>query len=163
MLDYLEIFKKLNGEGVKYIVAGGLAVNLYGIPRMTYDIDLLVDLKEENLRKFLNLLKDWGFKPRPPAEVEDLLEEKKRRGWVEGKKMKAFILIHSEWPISEIDILFNTPIDYKEAAKHINYLKVKDVKVPLISLEDLIKMKKSSKRAQDESDVKLLEKIRREK
>lgn len=87
----------------------------------------------------------------------------KKREWVKGKKVKAFTLIHSEWAISGIGILINTPIDYEEAAKHINYIKVKDVKVPLISLDDLIEMKKTSKRAQDEGDVKLLEKIRREK
>lgn len=61
-------------------MTGGLAVNLHGITRMTYDIDLLVDLKEENLRKLLNLLREWGFRPRPPVEVEDLFNEKKRMG-----------------------------------------------------------------------------------
>ena len=45
MLDNLAIFKKLNEKGIKYIVVGGIAVNLYGIPRMTYAADLILDLK----------------------------------------------------------------------------------------------------------------------
>jgi hypothetical protein len=77
--------------------------------------------------------------------------------------MKAFTLVHPQWAISEIDILFDTPVDCEKAAKHINYVKVKDVTIPLISLDDLIEMRKSSKRAQDESDVKLLKKIKRVK
>ncbi|PIX26488.1 MAG: hypothetical protein COZ68_01110 [Deltaproteobacteria bacterium CG_4_8_14_3_um_filter_43_13] len=63
MLDYLGILKKMNEKGVRYIVVGGIAVNLYGIPRMTYDIDLMLDLEDKNLKKFLKLLKSWGFKP----------------------------------------------------------------------------------------------------
>lgn len=48
MLDYLAIFKKLNEKGIRYIVAGGIAVNLYGIPMMTYDVDLILDLEDKN-------------------------------------------------------------------------------------------------------------------
>jgi len=163
MLDYLGIFKKLNEEGIKYIIVGGLAVNFYGIPRMTYDIDLLIDLEVKNLKRLITLLKSWGFKPKAPVDIMDFLKEGKREEWLKDKKMKAFTLINPEWPISEIDIIINTPIDYEKASKQINYTKVKDVIIPLISLEDLIKMKKSSNRAQDKSDARLLEKIRREK
>jgi len=52
MLDYLGIFKRLNEEKIKYIVVGGMAVNFLGVPRMTYDIDLLLYLEDKNLRKF---------------------------------------------------------------------------------------------------------------
>jgi len=52
MLDYLGILKKMNEKGVRYIVVGGIAVNLYGIPRMTYDIDLMLDLEDKNLKNF---------------------------------------------------------------------------------------------------------------
>lgn len=56
MLDYLGIFKEFNRRKIKYVVGGGLAVNFHGIPRMTYDIDLLVALDDNNLRKLLFLL-----------------------------------------------------------------------------------------------------------
>ena len=52
MLDYLAIFRKFNEKGIGYIVVGGLAVNLYGIPRMTYDIDILLDLDDKNIKSF---------------------------------------------------------------------------------------------------------------
>lgn len=48
MLDYSGIFKELNAQKIKYIVVGGLAVNLHGIPRATYDIDLLLYLEKES-------------------------------------------------------------------------------------------------------------------
>jgi len=70
-VHYIDIFRRLNENKVKYIVVGGLAVNFYGIPRMTYDIDLLLDLEEKNLSRFLALLKTWGFKPKMPNEKRD--------------------------------------------------------------------------------------------
>jgi len=32
---------------------GGIAVNLYGIPRMTYYIDILLYLEESNAKRFV--------------------------------------------------------------------------------------------------------------
>ena len=56
MLDYLAIFRRLNEAGVRYAVAGGMAVNLHGIPRMTYDIDLVLRLDDRNLAAFVDLM-----------------------------------------------------------------------------------------------------------
>jgi len=45
-MEYLQLFKKLSEEQVRYLICGGLAVNIYGIPRMTADIDLLLDFTD---------------------------------------------------------------------------------------------------------------------
>ena len=42
-MEYLELFSKLEQFKVRYLICGGLAVNIYVIPRMTADIDLLLD------------------------------------------------------------------------------------------------------------------------
>lgn len=57
MLDYLGIFREFNKYKIQYLICGGLAVNLYGVPRMTYDIDLLLNMKDKNLERFCRLLK----------------------------------------------------------------------------------------------------------
>lgn len=51
---YLDIFRGLQEEGVRYLVVGGLAMNLHGIPRMTADVDLYVDLEKANASRFLS-------------------------------------------------------------------------------------------------------------
>ena len=71
MLDYLGIFKELNKKKIRYIVVGGMAVNFHGIPRMTYDIDLLLDLEDSNLKKFIHLMKKWEFKPKVQVDIMD--------------------------------------------------------------------------------------------
>lgn len=54
---YVEVFRRLQEEGVRYLVVGGLAMNLHGIPRMTADIDLYVDLEKVNASRFLAAMK----------------------------------------------------------------------------------------------------------
>ncbi len=66
MLDFIKILKGLNEKEIKYIIVGGIAVNFHGIPRMTYDLDLLVKLSDENIKKLINLFKAWGYKPKVP-------------------------------------------------------------------------------------------------
>lgn len=158
MLDYLGIFRELNKKKIKYIVAGGIAVNLYGIPRATYDIDLLLKMEDNNLQKFLGLLKKWGFKPKVPVEMMEFAVKERREGWIKEKNMKAFNLYNDKWAISEIDILIDTPVDYNQALKSVVYKKSDDVIIPTISIDDLIKMKSESKRAQDLSDIEHLKK-----
>lgn len=159
MLDYLGIFKELNKKKIKYLVVGGLAVNLYGIPRMTYDIDLLVSFDDNNMRNFLKLIKLWGFKPKVPVDILDLADEKKRKDWIKNKNMKAFCLVNPAWAIAEIDILIHSPVDYQTAIKHCRRIEVKDISVPVISVKDLIKMKQISDRLQDKEDINNLRRI----
>lgn len=159
MLDYLGIFKNLNKRKIKYIVVGGMAVNFHGIPRMTYDIDLILDLEDRNLKKFFTLMKKWGFKPKVPVDIMDFTKAEKRLNWIKNKNMKAFNLFNSAWAISEIDIVINTPLDYKKAINNAKYIKLHDVSIPTVSINDLIKMKQKSDRLQDKKDIGNLKKI----
>ena len=95
-LNYIDIFSELNKNKIKYIVCGGIAVNLLGIPRMTYDVDLLLNMDDDNLKKFLELLKKWGFKPRVPVNIMDFALKENREKWIKEKNMKAFNLYRSE-------------------------------------------------------------------
>lgn len=163
MLDYLAIFKKLNEKGIRYIVVGGIAVNLYGIPRMTYDIDLILDLDDKNLKKFLNLLKSWGFKPKVPVDIMDFANSNKREDWIKNKNMKAFNLVNSEWAISEIDVVIDSPVDYEKGHKRLKHIMLHGVSIPVISIDDLIKMKQITERQQDKADIRYLRKLKNEK
>jgi len=159
MLDYLGIFKELNARGIKYLVVGGTAINLYGIPRMTYDLDILLDLEPGNLERFLSLVKGWGFKPKASVELMDFADEAKRREWMVRKHMKAFNLVNPAWGISEIDVVIGPPVDYHQAAKRMNRLDLQGVPVPTVSIEDLIRMKRTANRKQDKDDILFLKKV----
>ena len=163
MLDYLAIFKKLNEKKIRYLVVGGIAVNLHGIPRMTYDVDLILDLEDENIKEFLQLLKGWGFKPKIPVDIMDFAKKEIRENWIKNKNMKAFNLVNTEWAISEIDIVIDSPVDYKKGYKRMKHIMLHDVSIPVISIDDLIKMKHITERQQDEADIRYLRKLKNEK
>jgi hypothetical protein len=46
---YLDLFRCLHAHNVRYLLAGGLAMNLHGVPRMTMDVDLVLALDDENI------------------------------------------------------------------------------------------------------------------
>jgi len=160
MLDYIAIFRGLNKERIRYIVVGGIAVNLYGIPRMTYDIDLLLDLEDDNLRRFLRLVKGWGFKPKIPVDIMGFAEEGKRQDWIKNRGMKAFTLINPEWAISEIDVIVDSPVDYKDACRDVKMVRIHNIRIPLISIDNLIKMKRKTGRQQDRDDIRYLRRLK---
>ena len=55
-MEYQKLFKTLNQYKVNYLICGGMAVNIYGIPRMTADIDIILDFEENNISNFENAL-----------------------------------------------------------------------------------------------------------
>ncbi|RLD12370.1 MAG: hypothetical protein DRI22_05375, partial [Caldiserica bacterium] len=65
--SFESILEELSKRNILFIVVGGVAVNLHGIPRMTYDIDILLKMEDENLRKFCSLMKEKGYKPKVPV------------------------------------------------------------------------------------------------
>ena len=79
---YLDLFRKLDDAGVRYLVVGGIAVNLHGVNRLTHDIDLMLALDSENLGRFVSVAKRYSFKPVVPVKVEDLADAAKVRDWI---------------------------------------------------------------------------------
>lgn len=163
MLDYLGIFKRFNEEGIRYLVVGGMAVNFYGIPRMTYDIDVLLDLADENVEKFVRLLKEWGFKPKVPVDIQDFARQDKRKEWIVEKNMKAFNLVNPSWAIREIDVIIDSPINYAEARGRAVMIELQGISIPMVGLDDLIRMKADTGRQQDEADVRYLRGLKDER
>ena len=47
---YLDLFRALDKHRVNYVLVGGLAMNLHGVPRMTMDVDLADPVHLEQLR-----------------------------------------------------------------------------------------------------------------
>ena len=155
-LDFQTIFKELNRIGVDYLVVGGLAVNFHGVPRMTYDIVLMVLLESENILKLVTKLTQWGYKPKIPIDPRDLADEMRRSSWVREKGMKALNFYSETLPIGEIDILIDTPIPYKELKSSAIKVELQDEKIPTVSIHDLIELKLRAGRKQDLADVEHL-------
>src|SRR4030043_2482782 len=133
-LDFQTIFKELDELGIDYLVVGGLAVNFHGIPRMTYDIDLMILLEPENILKLVTKLTQWGYRPKIPIDPRDLADETKRNSWVREKGMKALNFYSETLPIGEIDILIETPIPYEELKNRAVRIKFQEERIQTVSI-----------------------------
>jgi predicted nucleotidyltransferase len=158
-LDFQTIFKELNGLGIDYLVVGGLAVNFHGVPRMTYDIDLMVLLDPENILKLVTKLTQWGYKPKIPVDPRDLADKIKRNSWVREKGMKALNFYSEILPIGEIDIVIDSPIPYQELRSRAIRVELRDERIPTVSIHDLIDLKLRAGRKQDLADVEHLKMV----
>jgi hypothetical protein len=65
------IFAVLQATGVRYVVVGGVAVNLHGYQRFTKDIDLVIELVPDRALKALQALEAAGYKPNVPVKLSD--------------------------------------------------------------------------------------------
>jgi predicted nucleotidyltransferase len=155
-LDYRAIFEKLNKEGIEYLLVGGLAVNFHGIPRMTYDLDLIINLESKNISKLVSVMTRWGYRPRVPVDPKDLADQDKRSGWILDKNMKAFTFFSDSEAIAEIDVLIDSPISFEELKPRAVMFDLEGVRVPVVSVSDLIEMKMKAGRQQDLADVEHL-------
>ncbi len=63
MAVFEPLFKALNDSGVRYVVVGGLAVVLHGHPRLTVDVDLVVDFDEDQALRAIDTLVGIGLRP----------------------------------------------------------------------------------------------------
>lgn len=158
-LDYQTIFREFNKRGIDYLVVRGLAVNFHGVPRMTYDIDLMILLQSENILRLVSQLRRWGYKPKIQIDPRNLADEKKRSSWIGDKGMKALNFYSETLPIGEINIVFESPIPYDKLKEGSVKVELQEEKVPLISIHDLIELKIKAGRKQDLADAGHLRRI----
>lgn len=156
---YEEVFRKLTDREVKYAIAGGVALVLHGIVRLTAGLDLIVELSTENLRKFITAINELGYKPKTPVSAEDFIDPLNRKAWKEEKGMEVFSFYHPKMPMNLIDVFVNEPIGFNEIESEIVIFKARDIEIPIISKKHLKALKRKANRPQDIADIEALEEI----
>jgi hypothetical protein len=141
------------------MLVGGLAMNLYGVPRSTMDVDIVLAMDQDNLRAFLDMAKQMDMQPVAPVSMEDLLDPVVRKSWVKDKNMIAFGLRPPDPSAPTVDVLIDPPLDINVALKRMKSQNIGNCRVYLASLEDLIILKEKTGRAQDRADIEHLKRL----
>jgi predicted nucleotidyltransferase len=160
MIFYEEIFRAFQKQKVKYVLVGGIAVNLLGSMRNTADLDILVEMNDDNLKKIVAILKSQGYRVKQPVDPMKIADRKTREDWIKNKNMKAFNF-YKEDELKEVDIIIESPVSFEEAEKSVVGIKVDDLILPVISIDKLIEMKRKTGRAVDKLDIEELTKIKK--
>jgi len=160
MILYEEILKAFQKQKVKYVLVGGIAVNLFGFLRSTADMDILVEMSDVNLKKVVRILKNKGYHVKQPVDPMMIADENTRYDWVKNKNMKAFNF-YKENQMKEVDIIIESPVSYEQARKSSVQVKIGSNVIPVISIDNLIKMKRGTGRSSDKLDIEKLKKIKK--
>lgn len=160
-MEFFELLKAIVQSKVRFVVVGGIAVNLHGIERPTKDIDLVVYLEKKNLLKFLRLMTRLGFRPKVPVGASDFADPKKRADWIKNKNMIVFSFYHSKDMMRVIDVFVKHPLPFEPMYRRREMVRIDDISIPVIAIPDLIKLKQKAGRAQDRADIVMLQKVLR--
>jgi predicted nucleotidyltransferase len=160
MIIYQEILKEFQKQKVKYVIVGGIAVNLLGSLRSTADMDILVEMSDKNLAKVVRILIKHGYFVKQPVDPMGIADEDTRENWIHNRHMKAFNFYKKD-ELKEVDIIIDTPVSYQKARETIVRIKCGNMILPIISIDNLIKMKKKSWRNIDKLDIEELRKIKK--
>ncbi len=94
-----EVARRLKQAGIAYMVTGSVAANFYAVPRMTRDIDIVVELSDRDIGRFIRIFqKDFYLEP------ETVQAADKNKG--------MFNLIQNEYVI-KIDFVVRKDSEYR--------------------------------------------------
>jgi predicted nucleotidyltransferase len=138
--NFKELFESLNSAGVRYLVLGGYAVNYYGYHRATDDLDNWIAVEEDNARRMSQAMKSYGGFSASKVAASRFLQ-------------KGLVFIFGREPL-RVDILTGVSgVDFEACYSRRREAIWDGVRVPLISLEDLLANKKASARTKDLADL----------
>ncbi len=160
MIIYEEVLKEFQKKKVEYVIVGGIAVNLLGSLRSTADLDILVKMSDENLAKIIEILKRCGYRVKQHLDPERIADEKTREDWIKNKHLKA-VNFYKKGGLREVDIIIESSVSYENAEKTAVKVKAGNITLPVISIDNLIKMKRETDRGIDGLDIQELRKIKK--
>jgi hypothetical protein len=143
MLHQLQdVFASFQKHDVNYLVIGGIAAILYGVPRATFDLDILIEATIENAQKLLDALIDAELGTASMTSAQDLADTE--------------ITIFEDRV--RIDVQTSTPgIEFEKAWENRQAMNYHGQGFFVVSKEDLVASKRAAGPKVDLEDVRLLE------
>jgi len=142
MLQRLQdVFASLRSHDVEYIVIGGIAAVLHGVPRATFDLDILIRPDLENVERLLRSFLAAGLATAGLTSPEEVLANE--------------ITIFQDRV--RVDVQTSTPgLTFDDAWQRKKTMEHHGVSFFVVSREDLIASKQAAGRAVDLQDVEML-------
>jgi hypothetical protein len=138
-----ELIRRFNNRGVRYLVFGGQAVRLVGMPRFSMDWDLFIPGRDlENMNTINALLDDELDMPLIPVGPggENLIQT-----------------YQTSWGIVQFHLAVAGIMSFDEVeSRSVVYENENGTRIRCFSLDDLIASKEAVARPQDLSDVQFL-------
>jgi predicted nucleotidyltransferase len=143
--DQLDLLSVFLAHGVRFIIVGGHAVNIYTEPRYTNDLDVLVSGDSANGHAVYRALAEFGA-PLKDVTAQDFIN-----------KPSQYFQVGV--PPARVDVLQSiAAVEFEESWKQARMVKVNGHDVRFLSCEDLIRNKLAAGRPKDLADAEELRK-----
>lgn len=156
-----DLLSALSAAQVRYVLVGGMAVQLHGYFRTTFDVDLVLAMDDENLTRFIGVAKQIGLIPSIPVPIDSLRNAAQIEQWHREKGMLAFALREPQTGGGVVDVLVRPEVSFDQLHKNAVVGELFSQQVMIASIDDLLTMKRCANRAKDRLDIAALEKIKR--
>jgi hypothetical protein len=143
-----ELIQRLNAAGVRYLLIGGQAMRLAGMPRYSMDWDLFVPSKDhENFARLNSLLESELDEPLVPL----------------GGRGENFIQTYqTQWGVLQFHLGLPGVPGFDEAEKDAVLRRMEQgTPVKCLSGVHLLAAKQAANRPQDQADIAFLQELRR--
>lgn len=136
-----KVFASFDSHEVRYVVIGGIAAVLHGVPRATIDLDILIEATPANARRLLDALEEAGLGTASMTTAEELVSN-------------AITIFQDR---VRVDVQTTTPgISFEEVWNRRTTMHYRDQAFWVLSKDDLIASKLAAGRDVDLEDVRLL-------
>lgn len=151
------VAKALHAAQVRYLVAGGLAVNAHGYVRLTMDIDLVIALEPDNIRQAFQALARIGYRPTVPIDAEAFARPDNRQRWQQEKGMMVLSFFSDQHPETGLDVFVDESFEFGvEYSASLKEELSPGLEVRFVSIPTLIHMKEAAGRPKDIDDIQHL-------
>ncbi|MBI3928477.1 MAG: hypothetical protein HY319_23245 [Armatimonadetes bacterium] len=154
-IEFRELLEALTRHRVRMVVIGGVAMVLHGSSHLTRDLDIAYGRNDENLKALVEALAPYS--PRLRGAPEDLPFR-----W-DARTLKAGLNFTLATSVGDVDVLGDAPgaPPFEEMLAHALDVDLGAMKVPIASLDDLIRMKRAAGRPKDRLHIMELEALKR--
>jgi hypothetical protein len=144
--DFRDLFAALNGASAEFLIVGGYALAVHGVPRFTKDLDVWIKATPDNAQRVWDALDAFGA-PFGELTLRDL--------------STPGIIFQMGVPPNRIDIITSIDgVEFPDAWCHRVASSYGDHPVMVIGIDELIRNKEATGRAQDALDAKTLRKTK---
>jgi hypothetical protein len=158
---YLDLFKALNDAGVRYVLVGGVALNLHGVERATMDVDLALALDPGNLARAVGALRALGLQPIAPVSWDDVARPGQLDRWYREKHMLALGLRMTVGFSPSVDLLIQPLVPFETLHANSESRDLQGIEIRMATITDLIALKTGTGRAIDAADIEALQTLKR--
>jgi hypothetical protein len=152
-LDLNRLLETLARHGVDYVAIGGVAVQVHGHRRTTMDLDLVPGPSPENLHRLASALDELEARPRDatPGEAQMSVADTERLAI--AAIVPPLSTRHGQLHIVNEPKGARPFDDLRDAAL---VVEVEGIEIPIVALDDLLRMKRASGRRADLEDIAAL-------